>query len=335
MSDAPGLARLLKTPSWGWRSGDGVPRPSPGRVILEIFRNVNPFFGLRNVSTFLMLLWFLLVGSGFVAFWWRGPAQWPLALAYFWVYTVVTNTIWWHRYASHRAFSIRFPVLKRFLRLLTPIYLPVEAYAIPHRVHHAYPDQPGDPYTPLSGYFACMSTEWTTGLLDPDMAPEDLATARRLIEHTGVPLHDDAGFRRWGTVQTMGSLVGEAIASIALHASVLHGLGGMAAIRAACAGLFVGHYLNLDFNFSAHGRGRASHVAGWDFHTADLSLNQYGPGFIGGEWHNNHHRYPGSMRSGFLPGQLDLPFALVKLAERLGLVADVQDHRARFLAERN
>lgn len=327
-----GLAKLLKRPAWG-----AALRPPVRQVLAEVARNVNPFAGRRNVSTFLMFAWFAAVAAAAAAFLWRGPRAWQvgLALAYFWVYTVVTNTIWWHRYASHRAFSIRYSLVKRVLRLLTPIYLPVEAYAIPHRVHHAYPDRAGDPYTPLSGYVACMATEWTTGLLDPEMSPEDLATARRLIEHTGVPLHDDAGFRTWGTVQTIGSLVGEAALSIGFHALALWALGGLDAVLAASAGLFAGHYLNLDFNYSAHGRGRASHTPGWDFHTDDLSLNQYGPGFIGGEWHNNHHRYPGSMRSGFLPGQLDVPFALVKLAEKLGLATDVQDHRDRFMADRN
>lgn len=298
--------------------------PSAGRVLREIARNIDPR-SRRNWSCLAMFLWFAVWGPcATIAFAFRHPGlrQWAVFAAYFWCYTVITNTIWWHRFASHRAFSIRSPLLKRLFRISMPIYLPVEAYAIPHRVHHAMPDRPGDPYTPLVGFVACMSTEWTTGVLDPEMTPENFAVARKLIEHTGVPLHDLEGFRRWGTVQTIDSLTLDF-----LVASVVHGaVGGLP----ACAALFIAHFFNLEFNYSAHGRGTARHRAGWDFHRDDLSLNQVGPGCLGGEWHNNHHLFPGSMRSGFLPHQIDIPFHLVKAAEACGLVAEVQDHRPRF-----
>src|SRR5262249_46824431 len=155
----------------------------------------------------------------------------------------------------------------------------------------------------------CMFTEWTTGLLDAArMGPTEFELARRMIDHTGVPLHDLEGFRRWGTVQTIGSLLAESAGVFAVHYGLLYALGGASWCLAAGSALLIAHYFNLEFNYTAHGSGRAQHRDGWDFHRADLSLNQRAPGFLGGEWHNNHHMFPCSMRSGFLPGQLDVPF---------------------------
>lgn len=45
---------------------------------------------------------------------------------------------------------------------------------------------------------------------------------------------------------------------------------------------------------------------------------------MGEAWHNNHHAFPGSARIGLHPGQSDWGFAVISLAERVGLVWDVQ-----------
>jgi fatty-acid desaturase len=45
---------------------------------------------------------------------------------------------------------------------------------------------------------------------------------------------------------------------------------------------------------------------------------------MGEAWHNNHHAYPGSARIGLHPGQSDWGYAVIRLAERIGLVWNVQ-----------
>jgi stearoyl-CoA desaturase (delta-9 desaturase) len=54
-------------------------------------------------------------------------------------------------------------------------------------------------------------------------------------------------------------------------------------------------------------------------------------GLLAGEWHNNHHLFPGSARCGFLPGQLDLAWVYIYSLRRLGMVAWYKDSKKEFL----
>ena len=86
------------------------------------------------------------------------------------------------------------------------------------------------------------------------------------------------------------------------------------------------------FNFDGHGKGRDKRRPGIDLNRADLSINQVWPGYVAGEWHNNHHLFPRSARTGFQPYQLDNAWLFIRGLERLGLVTHVIDDRERFLA---
>lgn len=62
-----------------------------------------------------------------------------------------------------------------------------------------------------------------------------------------------------------------------------------------------------------------------------MSINQIWPGYVAGEWHNNHHLYPASARSGFLPYQLDLAYCYVRLLSLIGGVDSYRDAKKQFL----
>ncbi|MDP4247945.1 MAG: acyl-CoA desaturase, partial [Bacteroidota bacterium] len=64
----------------------------------------------------------------------------------------------------------------------------------------------------------------------------------------------------------------------------------------------------------------------------DLSVNQLWPGFVAGEWHNNHHLYPSSARSGFLTYQLDLAWHYIRLLKAIGGVSSYHDAKKLFLS---
>jgi stearoyl-CoA desaturase (delta-9 desaturase) len=51
---------------------------------------------------------------------------------------------------------------------------------------------------------------------------------------------------------------------------------------------------------------------------------------VAGEWHNNHHLFPGSARAGFLPWQPDISYAFIRLCAALGCVTSVRDARSKF-----
>ena len=64
-----------------------------------------------------------------------------------------------------------------------------------------------------------------------------------------------------------------------------------------------------------------------------MSINQLWPGFVAGEWHNNHHLYPSSARSGFLKHQIDFAWYYIKFMSMIGAVTDYHDSKKLFLEQ--
>jgi stearoyl-CoA desaturase (delta-9 desaturase) len=72
---------------------------------------------------------------------------------------------------------------------------------------------------------------------------------------------------------------------------------------------------------------------GWEFDDRNYALNQWFYGYIASEWHDNHHKYPFSASNGFLPGQIDLAFQIIKLLHRLGIVESYVNAKPLFEKE--
>ena len=69
-----------------------------------------------------------------------------------WVLAAFVQVFFLHRYAAHRQFTMS-KGWERFFYLLTYVvlgssYLPPYAYAVLHRMHHAYSDSEKDPHSP-------------------------------------------------------------------------------------------------------------------------------------------------------------------------------------------
>ncbi|QVW70611.1 acyl-CoA desaturase [Myxococcus xanthus] len=76
----------------------------------------------------------------------------PFAFASHWTLSVLFQSLFQHRYAAHRMFTMT-PRAERALHLSTALvqgssYLDPRAYAILHREHHAYADTVRDPHSP-------------------------------------------------------------------------------------------------------------------------------------------------------------------------------------------
>ncbi|NTX17651.1 acyl-CoA desaturase [Myxococcus sp. CA056] len=75
-----------------------------------------------------------------------------LFFASHWTLSVLFQSLFQHRYAAHRMYTMR-PRTERALHLCTALvqgssYLDPRAYAILHREHHAYADTEKDPHSP-------------------------------------------------------------------------------------------------------------------------------------------------------------------------------------------
>jgi len=82
-----------------------------------------------------------------------------------WLTSVFFQTFFLHRYSSHRQFTMS-KGWERFFHLCTYVaqgssYLNPRAYAILHRMHHAYSDTPQDPHSP-SNHGNVFTMMWAT-----------------------------------------------------------------------------------------------------------------------------------------------------------------------------
>ena len=108
-------------------------------------------------------------------------------------------------------------------------------------------------------------------------------------------------------------------------------IGGHGLACAMFTGALFWFVLVRAFNYTGHGGGKVKHVDGVDFDRSNMSINQNRPGFLSGEWHNNHHLYPESARAGFLPYQLDLAWIYIYCLHKLGAVSRYTDSKKQFL----
>ena len=84
------------------------------------------------------------------------------------------------------------------------------------------------------------------------------------------------------------------------------------------------------FNYDGHAKGKDKQREGTDYNHKDKSINQLWPGFVAGEWHNNHHLFPKSARSGFKPHQVDFAWYYIKFMNWLGAVSQYKDNKKQF-----
>ncbi len=96
------------------------------------------------------------------------PLPWPIVVFFLahWSISVFFQSFFLHRYGAHRMFTLS-PGWERFFHLCTYIsqgssYLNPRAYAVLHRMHHAYSDTEGDPHSPVvhRNPFTMMTRTW-------------------------------------------------------------------------------------------------------------------------------------------------------------------------------
>ena len=253
-------------------------------------------------------------------------------LAYLAMFTVLanfTNTVWYHRYCSHRAFAFSSRIYPRLCLWLNPLGYREEAYALVHHVHHTRSDGDDDPNGPHLGWLGNYTASYFE--VDTDITEQQFTALKARLAHLSMPFSSHASFRRWGCVEYIPHYLARWVFAN-LSWGIVWGLaGGMPLLMAWLAAQFSWHVVVRDFNFRGHGTPeRQNQVDGRDFDRKSLALNQRIYGYLAGEWHNNHHAFRASANTAFLPGQIDVPFLLIRLMHRLGIVSGYHDHRRQF-----
>lgn len=231
-------------------------------------------------------------------------------------------TAFYHRYFSHRSFQTSrwmqflFAVVGSSAIQRGPIW-----WASHHRAHHRFSDAEGDVHSPARdgfwwshmGWILCRANFQPRQELVPDlMRFKELRFLDRF--DVLVPLLSFVGFY----------LLGEMAAGAGLETS-----GGQLLVWGFCISTVVTYHVTFSVNSVAHRMGSKRYETGDDSrNNLILSLLTFGEG-----WHNNHHRYQGSVRQGFRWWEIDLTYYVLRVFAVFGLVWKLNPVPARIIEE--
>ncbi|MDR3607195.1 MAG: fatty acid desaturase [Oligoflexia bacterium] len=329
------LERVLDPPSYGFSRNGILYVPTKGEILREFFSRLNIFSTRKNWLPLFGWTTSLLFAVPLCIFFTRYANPWLMIAGF--LYGMVAlgshGTFWLHRYCTHRAFLFRNRWIAMICRNLVIKVIPEEIYVVSHYVHHRFCEQPGDPYNVYGGWLYCFLADVNHQTIRKDLSENEYEQVCKLMQHTGVRLNSYQQYLRWGSLCHPAWTTLHYALNWTFWYGAFYFLGGHALATALFGWAGVWAIGVRTFNFDGHGKGKDLRKEGSDFNRADLSVNQIWPGYVAGEWHNNHHLYPNGARSGFLPYQLDLPWLLTRFLSRVGAVSSYRDYRQEFLRD--
>lgn len=329
------LDRVLDPPSYGFTRNGLLYVPTSKEIFREFFRRLNCFKSVKNWLPLFGWTTSLSFAIPLVIFF-THYFSWPLfflGLFYSMVILGSHGTFWLHRYSTHRAFRFKNRWARAICRNLVIKIIPEEIYVISHHVHHRFPEKPGDPYNVHGGWLYCFLADVNHQTVNKDLTERDYEQVCKLLEHTGIYLNTYPQYQRWGSVCHPVRTIVHYVLNWSFWYGAFYCVGGNALATALFGFAGVWAIGVRTFNYDGHGRGKDRRRDGIDFNREDLSVNQLWPGYVAGEWHNNHHLYPNGARSGFLNYQLDLPWLLIRVLASTGAISSYSDSKTAFLRE--
>ena len=330
------LDYILEPPSYGWQDEKGdLVKPTSRQILREFFSRLNVVRSKKNWLSFFSWFSVLFLFPFLVLFVFKFFAWYYFAAAF--VYSMILmgthGTIWHHRYCTHKAYTFKNKFWRFVTQNLTIKAIPEEIYVLSHHVHHAKSDTPGDPYNANAGFLYCFLADVNHQPMNRNLSEADYARAVQLINHTGVASNSYKQYQTWGSLAHPLTTFLLTSLNWGFWYGVFYLLGGNGLACALFGGAFVWAVGVRTFNYEGHGKGEDKRVEGTDFNRNDMSVNQLWPGLVAGEWHNNHHLYPRSARSGFMPHQIDLAWYYIKFLSMIGAVTHYRDSKKAFLNE--
>lgn len=330
------IRRILEEPSYKWADEKGeLVVPSPRVLFKEALSRINIFKSRKNwisftgwLMVFCMLPFFILFFTRF--FYWPFI---PVMIVYAMIIMGTHGTVWFHRYCTHRAYRFSHPVWRILTQNLVIKTLPEETYVISHHVHHSLSDEPGDPYNARAGLLYCMLADVNHQGVAKNLSEKDYQRVAGFMAHTGVQTNSYKQYQKWGSVATPLYTISLWLLNWTAWYTIFYFIGGHSLACALFAGAMLWFILVRAFNYTGHGGGTEQHVDGVDFDRSNLAINQTRPGLFTGEWHNNHHLYPGSARAGFLRHQFDPAWVYIYVLYKIGMVSSYHDSKKEFLSK--
>jgi len=233
-----------------------------------------------------------------------------LGLAVF-VFQMLASTIGYHRYFSHRSFQSS-RAMQAVLAFCSQCCLQkgVLWWAAHHRYHHRHSDEAEDLHSPRDGRWWSYAG-WIF----------DAGAQRTRLEE----VKDLARFPELRFLDRFQHVPG---ILLALGCFAIGGAQGL--VVGFVWGTILSHHVAFANNCFAHIYGTRP------YETRDGSRNNWflAPFTFGEGWHNNHHRYPGSARNGFLWWEIDLSYYVLVVLAKVGLVWDLREPPLEILESR-
>lgn len=329
------LDQVLEVPSYGYTQAGALYIPTTREMLREFVSRVNIFRTVKNWVPAWSWLVAVVLAVPLVIFATQ-YFSWPLVVLGF-LYSMVGlgshGTLYLHRYCTHRGFTFSSRFARFIIRNLVVKIVVEEAYVVSHHVHHHISEQPGDPYNAHGGFLYCFLADANHQLVARDLDAGQYQRVSQLMAHTGIGINTHAQYQRWGSICHPVTTLGHFALNWAFWYGAFYLIGGHALATALFGASCVWAIGVRTFNFGGHGGGVDKRVDGIDFNREDLSVNQIWPGYVAGEWHNNHHLYPNGARCGFLPYQLDLPWLFIRFYKAIGGIGTVRDPKAQFMRD--
>jgi len=328
------IDEVLHTPAYGWKNEKGeLVKPTRKQLFREFFSRTNIFRSRKNWISFIG--WFMILCMlPFCYFFLFHHFSWkllPVLFVYMMIIMGTHGTIWLHRYCTHKSFTFRNSFWRFVTQNLVIKTVPEELYVVSHHVHHAKSDQPGDPYNARAGFLYCFLADVNHQGVNKEMNEKDFKRTVYFMKHTGVMINSYKDYKKWGSIASPAYTVALWFGNWIFWYTLSFLIGGHALACTLFTGAMFWYAFVRIFNYTGHGKGEDKHVEGLDFDKSNLSINQWRPGYFAGEWHNNHHLYPGSARAGFLRWQLDLPWLYIYVLYKLGGVIAFHDSKKDFI----
>jgi sn-1 stearoyl-lipid 9-desaturase len=330
------IDRVLDPPSYGWENAQGgLITPSKKTIVSELLSRVNIFKSKKNWLAAVGWFWVCCMIPMAILFFTTYYNTWYFLLGIFYTMVVMSThgTIWYHRYGTHRAFKFRNAFWRFLTQNLVIKVIPEEVYIISHHVHHAKSDTPGDPYNSQGGFLYCFLADTNHQPIAKNLNREDYKKVSNMLSHTGISINSYEQYLKWGCATHPLHTFLLWIFNWTLWYTVLYLIGGHSLATALFTAAMFWVVGVRAFNYTGHGKGKDERREGIDFNWKDMSVNQFRPGLTSGEWHNNHHLFPGSARAGFLNYQLDLAWCYIYLLYKTGGVVSYHDSKKQFMEQ--
>jgi len=329
--------RVMAEPLFGYADEDGRPHtPTLQEAAAEWLDSVNFIDNPKRSPAAFNFVYHLATGMffAFVVLNQLGPLKVLFMGLCISALVTVYNTVWYHRYCSHQAFRFRKPIFSLLFLWTNPMVFREEAYTVPHRVHHQLTEKAGDPYGPHLGWLGSYLAVESSQKFNTDISEKEYASLAASLGHIGFKANSHTQFQATGAIENVVHYGLRVLFAQMFWIMIFVCLGSASLIPAWYASIFAASFLIRDFNWHGHGGlFQRKKKPGWEFDTNSHALNQRFYGFLASEWHDNHHRYPGSANNGFLPGQLDFAFLLIRLLRRMGVVSSYTDDLPQFEKE--